>query len=221
MAPENRVDKNDISSIPISLLWAHQLRREHTLIVNRVEELDKLVRSSSASGASTSSAELQKLGPRLDHLERRINEEKKKQGELQSWRSENRAALNAFEQRFNDSEDARKKNMETHDATLRQWEAELERLAKSLEEDGRSQCRLAATVASDRDIAQEQARHLGNRFDVEVVNLRSEIKQTSHETMDLRSTIHVLQRKLDQVAELVNENAAAKDLKISRAGLCL
>ncbi|PGH15636.1 hypothetical protein AJ79_02229 [Helicocarpus griseus UAMH5409] len=54
---------------PASLLWAHQLRREHTVLVSRLDSLEKALESSSAEAVSRVEVLKGELGKRLEGVE--------------------------------------------------------------------------------------------------------------------------------------------------------
>lgn len=75
-APSSNADKDPSAPLegPVSLLWAYQLRREHALLLNRLDSLADAVRNEDAAAQVESFGHnLEAAGGRVTAVEKEVN----------------------------------------------------------------------------------------------------------------------------------------------------
>lgn len=166
------------SGSPISLLWAHQLRREHAVIVAQLEEIKELHPSSAS--------ELKKLVVRTEKAEAAGAELKKELVEVRSALREMAGDVEVLRRREKEGEE-RKEGFRVEVQGLR------ELLIR--------QRREFSALVDEVQKVQRQVEEVGNG---EV--LEQKLLQNEDEVLELRSRIQVLERKIGDAVTVVKDS---------------
>lgn len=127
----------ETADLSVSLLWAHQLRREHKALVARFEQLDKKLASTARDGEDA----MRSIITRMDGFDTHVSETKEELGqlggikgligELRAWREAEEVRRRDGERIEAEREAERRKKMEEE---IRQQIGGLGEMVKELKE---------------------------------------------------------------------------------------
>ncbi|ERF69019.1 hypothetical protein EPUS_06706 [Endocarpon pusillum Z07020] len=187
MAPLGLTADANHNGSPISLLWAHQLRREHAAIVAQLDELKRLYPPSAAS-------ELDKLVARTERAEAAYAEIRKELVALKGAQQETVRGLEGLEGR-------REEEMEGGKEREERFRVEIEGLKGLLMRQGGQ---LSALV----DAVRKVQRRVEERRDgvVEQKLLRNE-----EEISELRRLVQALEQRVGDAVTVVRDSVGCRD----------
>lgn len=177
---------NDLNS-PVSLLWAHQLRREHAVIVAQLEGLKEL---------HPSASELKRLVARTEKAEASTNSIRKELSELKTAHQKTAKVIEALEKGLQVKDKARASAdlaaLEKHEESIR---LEIKTCCERL-------TRHEGVLASTADELQKV------RCQAEEGNAAMEQKllRKEDETAELRRSIQVLEQKIDDAVTVIKDS---------------
>jgi hypothetical protein len=171
---------------PVSLLWAHQLRKEHNTIVAQIEELKAL---------HPSESEFRRLLARSEKAEAAFNKLRKEVTELRTAHQNN---VNVIEGLTKDLQ-VKEKGHEVNVAAREEKEESLRLEIKAMSEALTRQKGELGSIAAEVQNVQNQAEE-GN----EAVEQR--LLQREDEMVELRSLIQALDQKISDAVTVVKDS---------------
>ena len=176
---------NDLNS-PVCLLWAHQLRREHTTIVAQLEELKSI---------HPSASELKKLVTRTEKAEAATNKFRKDLTDLKTAYQKNVKVVAGLEKEFRAHEKACAVGVSAREKNEESSRQEIEGLRDVLTRQGAELAGTADQLSNVRDRAEE-----------ENAAMRQKLVQREDEVVELRQLIQMLQRRIEGVVTVVKDS---------------
>jgi chromosome segregation ATPase len=174
---------NDLNS-PVSLLWAHQLRREHATVVSELQELKSL---------HPSASELKKMMANTQKAEENI---RKVRRELVELRTDHQKTVKSVE--------ALKKEVQTmkeavrHGATdLAVWRDDQKQLGNSLRFEIQNLREFATVRGEETTGVVDEIRNAQNRMKEERVTIEQELKKRDDQISEVRDLIRERYQELD------------------------
>jgi uncharacterized phage infection (PIP) family protein YhgE len=182
MAPQV---SNDLSS-PVSLLWAHQLRREHAAIVTQLEELKEL---------HPSASEVKKLVTRTEKAEAATNKIRKELTELKTAHQKTVKVVENIQKALQKTNEAHTADVSLREKSEENFRAELKALNDLVTRQGDE---LASTADELRGV------HL--QAEEENSAIRQKLQQKEDDLTELRSLIHALDQKVDDAVTVIKDS---------------
>lgn len=176
---------NDLNS-PVSLLWAHQLRREHTTIVAQLEELKSI---------HPPASELTKLVTRTEKAETTANKVRKDFTDLKTTHQKNLKAVAGLEKEFRAHEKSCALGISAREEIQEGLRHEIEELREIVTRQG---AELAGTVD---ELSKARA-----QVEEQNAATRENLLQREDETAELKNLIRRLERAVDGVVIAVKDS---------------
>ncbi len=176
---------NDLNS-PVSLLWAHQLRREHASIVTQLEEVKEL---------HPSASELKKVVTRTEKTEAAGSKIRKEFTELKYAYQKTVKRVEGLEKESKATEKARAADVVARGKHEEDFRLEIERLGESMK---RQEGGLAST---GEEVRKTRCQAVEGDAAMEQRLLRKD-----DEIAELRSLIRALEQKLDDAVIVVKDS---------------
>ncbi len=176
---------NNGSGSPISLLWAHQLRREHAAIVAQLEEIKELHPSSAS--------ELKKLVARTQKAEAGCSELRKEVHGLKGALQEMGRDLEVLKRR-------KEEGREREDEREERLRIEMEELRGLVSRQGGEFSALGDEVRKVQRQAEEERDGV----------VEQKLLRTEDEVGELRSRIQVLEQKIEEAVTVVKDSVGCR-----------
>lgn len=177
---------NDLDS-PVSLLWAHQLRREHATIVAQLEELKEL---------QPSASEREKVATRTEKAEAASSKIRKELVELKTAHQKTVKVVQALEKDLQAREEAHAAHLVADQKHEEAFRSEIKTLRELLT---RREGKLAEVA--------DRVRKIQRQVDDGNAAMEQKLLRKEDEIFELRGLIGVLDHKIDNAVIVVKDSA--------------